>query len=125
MDEVSKREFFRLDVRLEVEFHRVGAEQSSRMKVDAFDLSESGLGLRTDQNLKPGDTLMLTLRPPGFGQINAEAKVMNVEPDEHEKAKFRAGCKFVAISRRDQNLIADYIVKVQAERLRWRKKENA
>lgn len=93
----EKRNFFRMRVDGPVEIQRQNSVVP--FHADGIDLSASGLSLITDEEVKEGEMLQISIKShnPELADFVAEATVVRVQPSELQPEQFNISVKFTTI----------------------------
>jgi c-di-GMP-binding flagellar brake protein YcgR len=123
VEDADRRRFFRLETslqprelfRLVVDSAENGAETPVAIDGTVIDISEGGLCFTTRAHVTDGERLGVQLELPQAGALNARLKVTSVELPRDRQLNRRIHCKFTHLTRRDQDLIARFLMKRQLE----------
>lgn len=130
VEDSDRRKSFRLDTTLnprhlyrlviepaagEVAEPSAEAEDASQLPGVVVDVSEGGLCLSTRATVERGDRLGILVDLPEAGELHAHLQVTDVEEPTRERLNRKVHCKFTALTRRERDLIARFLMKRQLE----------
>jgi hypothetical protein len=117
----DKRNFFRIRTVLSVCIGLEKETQTSLTVPMSVYISGGGIGFMTTKDYKIGkigDVLTITISLSKHEIIRAKAQVVNRVPVQHKHDEFHIGTCFSEITQRDQEVLIQYILRLQAERLK-------
>jgi hypothetical protein len=93
----EKRNFFRMRVNGPVKIER--QDPAETFHAEGLDLSASGLSLISDDVVKQGEILQISIQShnPELADFVAQAEVVRVEPLEEQPERFNISVKFTTI----------------------------
>ena len=123
-ERIQRRQYFRVRTAIAVEMFgsRPDAATNDKgsvilLRTHTYDLSGSGIGLRTEEPIPAGATLELKLRLPNeLPVVKAVAKVVHSGPapgSTPDKPLFHTGIYFLSISENDRSRIIRHVFRVQ------------
>ena len=96
----DKRVHRRIKGRWLVEYHLADDPEDRAFRATAFDLSESGAGIRTLARLEPGHLVILGLQVPEEARpLLLTARVLSIRPSESHPGHHEVGLRFLEPSR--------------------------
>src|SRR5918998_1536365 len=112
----DKRNFFRIRTVLSVCIGLEKETQTSLTVPMSVYISGGGIGFVTTEDYKIGDVLAITISLSKHEIIRAKAQVVHRVPVQHKHDEFHIGTCFSEITQRDQEVLIQYILRLQAER---------
>lgn len=93
----EKRNFFRMRVNGPVKIER--QDPAETFHAEGLDLSASGLSLISDEVVKQGEILQISIQShnPELADFVAQAEVVRVQPFEEQPERFNISVKFTNI----------------------------
>ena len=115
-----KRNAFRVDAELPVQYRRYYREKESFRQVKSGDISSGGVRILCSEKLQPGDTLLVSLEIPSprEGTVLCTAQVMWSRGTPN--GNLEAGCQFLDLEEESEDLIIAFCFERQRELMKER-----